>query len=287
MASIVGLSEVNCVQLVEGLNFQVSVKSMTSMTLIVDAGGLAIGGERCRVVPVGPQVNNVTCLFLPSFVPNEVLVQTLSPYGKVLSVNAGLMSGRRGVLTGTRFVRMEMSTTTPVPNHLRVSAHYVTFDYRGLQHVCWRCGSGDYYRAQCTAACCGCCGIHGHKNEGSDRPCRRCGDGHPTAVCPVRRSYSDAAAGAFPPLPPASAAAATARDALTKETTSTVQQPESANDKEEASSSGNRNAPCSPASSNEKEDRAIVDVTDRATQAPKETHAVADIVSTLAAIINP
>ncbi|KAH7985847.1 hypothetical protein HPB52_025370 [Rhipicephalus sanguineus] len=45
---------------------------------------------------------------------------------------------------------------------------------------------------------------HGLIADGCDRPCRRCGDGHPTVVCPVRRSYSDAATGAFPPLKPAS-----------------------------------------------------------------------------------
>lgn len=65
----------------------------------------------------------MTCLFLPSFVPNEVLVQELSPYDKVLSVISGLTSTRRGVITGARFVRVEMSTATPVPDYLRVSGH--------------------------------------------------------------------------------------------------------------------------------------------------------------------
>lgn len=173
------------------------------MSLIVNAGCLVIGGERVQVVPVGPQVTNVACLFLPSFVSNEALVQALSPYGKVLTVTSGLMSGRRGVLTGTRYVRMEMNAANPVPNYLRISGHRATFDYRGLQRVCRRCGSGDHLRAQCTTPYCGRCGVHGHVSEGCDRPCRRCGDGHPTVVCPVRRSYSDAAAGAFPPLTPA------------------------------------------------------------------------------------
>ncbi|KAH7953696.1 hypothetical protein HPB49_011437 [Dermacentor silvarum] len=121
-ASIVDLSEVYCVEHLRSLSFQVTVKSIASMTLIVNAASLVIGGDRCLVVPVGPQVTNVICLFLPPFVPNEFLVQALSPYGKVLAVNASFMSGRRGVLTGTRFVRMEMSTTTPVPNYLRISA---------------------------------------------------------------------------------------------------------------------------------------------------------------------
>ncbi|XP_065307978.1 uncharacterized protein [Dermacentor albipictus] len=196
-ASIVGLSEVYCVQHMGGLNFQVTVKSMASMTLIVNAGCLVIGGERCLVVPVGLQVTDVSCLFLPSFVPNEVLIQALSPYGKVLSVNAGLMSGRHGVLTGTRFVRMEMCTTNPVPNYLRVSGHRVKFDYHGIRSVCHRCGSSDHCHAQCTAPFCGHRGIDGHESKGCDCPCQRCGDGHPTVVCPELRSYSDAAAGAL------------------------------------------------------------------------------------------
>lgn len=211
-ASIVGLSEVHCVQHMGGMNFQVTVKSMASMTLIVDAGYLTIGGERIPVVPVGPQVTNVACLFLPAFVSNEVLVQALSPYGKVLTVTAGVMSARRGVLTGTRYVRMEMSPTNRVPNYLRVSGHRVTFDYRGLQRVCRRCGSSGHYRAQCTAPFCGRCGVHGHESEGCDRPCRRCGDNHPTTVCPVRRSYSDATAGTFPALPSVSPTATDERE---------------------------------------------------------------------------
>ncbi|KAH6925728.1 hypothetical protein HPB50_008990 [Hyalomma asiaticum] len=211
-ASIVGLSEVYCVQHQGAQNFQVTVKSMGAMSLIVDAGYLVIGGERVQVVPVGPQVTNVACLFLPSFVSNEALVQALSPYGKVLTVTSGLMSARRGVLTGTRFIRMEMNAANPVPNYLRISGHRATFDYRGLQRVCRRCGSSGHLRAQCTAPFCGRCGVHGHASDGCDRPCRRCGDGHPTVVCPVRRSYSDAATGAFPPLKPTSTATAASED---------------------------------------------------------------------------
>ncbi|KAH7949202.1 hypothetical protein HPB49_006291 [Dermacentor silvarum] len=242
-ASIVGLSEVYLVQRMGSINFQVTLKSMASMTLIV---------------------TNVTYLFLPSFVPKEVLLQALSPYGKFLSLNADLMSGRPGVLTGTRFAWMEINPTTPVPNYLRVSGHHLTFDYRGLQRVYLRRGSSDHYHTQCTTVFCGHCDIYGHESEGCDRPCRCWGDGRPTIVCTVRPSYADAAAEAFPPLPPQPAAVATARGAVTKEIALTPHQPASANDKEGASSSGNRGTPCSLASSTIKEDRAIDDVTDSA-----------------------
>ncbi|KAH6934547.1 hypothetical protein HPB50_025297 [Hyalomma asiaticum] len=154
-------------------NFQVTVKSTDAMSLIVDAGYLVIGGERVQVVPVGPQVTNVACLFLPSFVSNEALVQALSPYGKVLTVTSGLMSARRGVLTGTRFIRIECA------EDVVQAATY--------EHSAWR-------RFVVVAA--------------------RCGDGHPTVVCPVRRSYSDAATGAFPPLKPTPTATAASEDVV-------------------------------------------------------------------------
>ncbi|KAH6930130.1 hypothetical protein HPB50_010381 [Hyalomma asiaticum] len=213
-ASIVGPSEVYCVQHQGAPNFQVTVKSMGTMSLIVDAGYLVIGGERVQVVPVGPQVTSVACLVLPSFVSNEALVQALSPYGKVLTVTSGLMSARRGVLTGRRFIRIEMNAANTVPNYLSISGHRATFNYRGLQRVCRRCGSSGHLRAQCTAPFCGRWGVHVHSSDGCDRPCRRCGDGHPNVVCPVRRYYSDAAPGAFSPLKPTSPATAASEDVV-------------------------------------------------------------------------
>ncbi|KAH6922581.1 hypothetical protein HPB50_016733 [Hyalomma asiaticum] len=135
MASIVGLSEVYCVKHHEAQNFQVTVKSMGAMALIVDAGYLVTGGERVQAVPVGPQVTDIACLFLPSFVSNEALNQALSPCWKVLTLTSGLMSARRVVLTGTRFIRMEMNAAIPVPTYLRIPGHRSTFYYRGLQRA--------------------------------------------------------------------------------------------------------------------------------------------------------
>ncbi|KAH7931660.1 hypothetical protein HPB49_026222 [Dermacentor silvarum] len=103
---------------------------MAFMTLIVDSCRLAICGERGPVIPVSQQLTNVACLSLPSFVSDEVFGQALSSHGKVLFVNAGLMSGRRGELTLTCFIRMEMSTANPIHNYLRAPGHRVAFDYR-------------------------------------------------------------------------------------------------------------------------------------------------------------
>ncbi|KAG0438959.1 hypothetical protein HPB47_016798 [Ixodes persulcatus] len=57
-----------------GTNFQLSVTSSSAMSRIVNAGALTIGGTSVPIVPVGPQVASITCLYLPIYestpVPN-------------------------------------------------------------------------------------------------------------------------------------------------------------------------------------------------------------------------
>lgn len=201
-SSIVGIEEVYCVQHFGGRNYQVTVNSEAALAQIVDASHLIIRGERVAIVPLGPQVTQVTVLFLPCRVPSEVLAQALSPYGKVLHITRGLMGSRPTVTTGTRYVRMEMKASSPVPNYLKVAGHRVTCDYKGIQRVCRRCGDSGHFRMNCTAPFCGRCGVYGHDGKGCSLPCRRCGDPHATVACTIRPSYSEAASKDFPPLQP-------------------------------------------------------------------------------------
>ncbi|KAH6931757.1 hypothetical protein HPB50_000244 [Hyalomma asiaticum] len=65
------------------------VPTGTSTKTVVDVTASIVGlSERVQVVPVGPQATNVACLFLPSFVSSEALVQALSPHGKMLTVTS-------------------------------------------------------------------------------------------------------------------------------------------------------------------------------------------------------
>ncbi|KAH7951606.1 hypothetical protein HPB52_010798 [Rhipicephalus sanguineus] len=101
-SSVVGIEEVYCVQHFGGRNYQVTANSEAALAPIVDASHLNIRGERVAIVPLGPQVTQVTVLFLPCRVPSEALAQALSPYGKVLHITKGLMGSRPTVTTGTR-----------------------------------------------------------------------------------------------------------------------------------------------------------------------------------------
>nr|XP_037273014.1 uncharacterized protein K02A2.6-like [Rhipicephalus microplus] len=81
-SSIVQIEEVYCVQKFGGRNHQVTVDSEAGLAEIVDASHLIIRGERVAAVPLGPQVTQVTVLFLPCRNSSKVIAQALSPYGK-------------------------------------------------------------------------------------------------------------------------------------------------------------------------------------------------------------
>ncbi|KAG0428527.1 hypothetical protein HPB47_024507 [Ixodes persulcatus] len=168
---------------------------------------LTIGGTSVPIVPVGPQVTFITCLYLPIYVRNEALAAALSLYGKVLDIRFGVYQDHPNLRTGTRYIRMEMKESTPVPNFLRVSGHRATFDYRGLKRVCRRCQQEGHLKAACNVPYCTRCAAFGHDTVGCAAGCGRCGAAHATVDCTQRRSYSAVAGcgqGDFPALTPAS-----------------------------------------------------------------------------------
>ncbi|KAG0430112.1 hypothetical protein HPB47_022992 [Ixodes persulcatus] len=134
----VGKAESFSIQHLEATNFQITVLSKPAMAKIISAEGLTIGGARVSIVPVGPQVTTVTCLFLPVYISNDDIVAALSPYGKVLEVPFGVYQDHITIKTGTRYVRMEMLDSNPVPSFLCIAGHRATFDYRGIRRMCRR-----------------------------------------------------------------------------------------------------------------------------------------------------
>ncbi|CAN7989568.1 unnamed protein product [Ixodes hexagonus] len=199
VAGVVGLPEVYSAQHLGVQSFQIVVNSRSAAAKLKEAGAVPI-------VPVGPQVTNVTCMFLPTFVRNELLVQALSAHGKVLEITHAMYHRTPTVKTGTRHIKMEMKESDPVPNFLRVGGHRATFDYRGIKRVCRRCRGEGHIRANCTTEYCDRRAVFGHATEGCTVSCRRCGGSHATVDCAVRRSYSSMVSGTasseFPPLPP-------------------------------------------------------------------------------------
>ncbi|KAG0409905.1 hypothetical protein HPB47_012977 [Ixodes persulcatus] len=229
VSAIVGLPEIFSAQHLGGTNFQVVVNTRAATLKLREAGSVSIANQSVPIVSTGPQVTNVTCLFLPTFVRNDQLVQALAPYGKVIDVSYATYHRTATVKTGTRFIRMEMKEANPMPNVLRVAGHRATFDYRGLRRVCRRCRQEGYVRAQCTTGYCDRCGVFGHPTEGCTTNSRRCGGTHATVNCTAKRSYSSMVAGNyatdFPALDPGNATSPIAPEAPAVPPVSTVAPP--------------------------------------------------------------
>lgn len=207
VAGVVGLPEVYSAQHLGAQSFEIVINSRLAAAKLTEAGVITIASTQVPIVPAGPQVTNVTCMFLPTYVRNDLLVQALSAHGKVLEITHATYRSTPTVKTGTRYVRIEMKESDPVPNFLRIGGHRATFDYPGIKRVCRRCRLEGHIRANCTTEHCDRCAVFGHATEGCTSDCRRCGGSHATVDCVARRSYSSMVAGTassdFPPLSPA------------------------------------------------------------------------------------
>ncbi|KAG0419273.1 hypothetical protein HPB47_004236 [Ixodes persulcatus] len=181
VSAIVGLPEIFSAQHLGGTNFQVVVNTRAAALKLREAGSVSIANQSVPIASTGSQVTNVTCLFLPTFVRNDQLVQALAPYGKVIDVSYVTYHRTATVKTGTRFIRMEMKEANPLPNFLRVAGHRrrATFGYSVRRCYCDRCG------------------VFGHPTEDCTANCRRCGGTHATVDCTAKRGYSSMVAGNY------------------------------------------------------------------------------------------
>lgn len=187
-----------------GLSFQVVVSSQRARDLVFEAGGVISEDVEVPLTPVSStRTVYLTVKRLPEYVPDDALVRALAPYGSVQAFSFPVYKDRPAIRNGTRIVKFEMKR--PVPNFLVVGTDRALVDYKGIKKVCGRCGSEGHIRSDCKVSRCERCAVFGHPTAGCKAPCLRCGSGHATVDCVMRRSYSSAAKGERPGLKPVSA----------------------------------------------------------------------------------
>ncbi|KAG0416165.1 hypothetical protein HPB47_006649 [Ixodes persulcatus] len=160
-----------------------------------EADVVTIASTEVFIVPAGPQETNVTCMFLPTYVCNDLLIQALSTHWKVLQITHATYRSTPTVKIGTRYVRIEMKEPDPVPNFPRIGGHRATFDYPCIKRVSRRCRLEGHIRVNCKTEHCDRCPVFGHTTDGCTSDCRWCGDSHATVDCVAPRSFSSMVAG--------------------------------------------------------------------------------------------
>ncbi|KAH7939823.1 hypothetical protein HPB52_017921 [Rhipicephalus sanguineus] len=159
------------------------------------AEGFHVNNERVAVEAVGPPFTFVNVYRFTAYIPDEILTNALSQYGKVKSVTFATVASRQNNLNEVRVVKMQMSK--PVPNLTTIAGHRIICEYRGMRRVCARCGDVGHMATACSAEFCKRCGIFCHDTVGCEAECKRCGGRHGTKECFRKRSYVAAARG-FP-----------------------------------------------------------------------------------------
>lgn len=190
-----GEDSVLVLQHMGGSKFLVCTRNASQATRLMVAEGFRVNNERVAVEAVGPPITFVNVYRFPAYIPDEILTNALSQYGKVKSVTFATVASRQNKLNGVRVVKMEMSK--PVPNFTTIAGHRIMCEYRGMRRVCARCGDVGHMATACSAEYCKRCGIFGHDTVGCEAECKRCGGRHGTKECFRKRSYVAAARG-FP-----------------------------------------------------------------------------------------
>ncbi|XP_072143436.1 uncharacterized protein [Dermacentor andersoni] len=200
--ALVTVNEIYSVQHLGAFDFQVGINSAPAVHKLLEVGGLRLGNQAVALVPVARQVASVTCMYLPSYISDNEVAESLKIYGTTLKIEEARYKDRPSIRTGTRYLKMNMKHDNPLPNFARVSGHRATFEYRGVRRLCRRCSQEGHYKAQCETPFCRRCGIFGHPEETCSLACRRCGGAHASVDCTARKSYSMAAMEVddFPPL---------------------------------------------------------------------------------------
>ncbi|KAH7963779.1 hypothetical protein HPB52_022889 [Rhipicephalus sanguineus] len=135
---------------------------------------------------MGPPFTFVNVYRFPAYIPDEILTNALSQYGKMKSVTFATVASRQNKLNGVRVVKMEMCR--PVPNFTTIAGHRVMCEYRGTRRVCARYGDVGHMATACSAEYCKGCGTFGHDTVGCEAECKRCGGRHGTKECFRKRS---------------------------------------------------------------------------------------------------
>ncbi|KAH9364587.1 hypothetical protein HPB48_016139 [Haemaphysalis longicornis] len=127
--AIVPPTELYSVQHMGGLDFQIRVKTASAVRKFLDTNDLRIGSNIVTIEPATKQHVGIAVFFLPTFLTDDELAEAFEPYGKVVQIDSSRFRDKPYLITGLRYVKMEMRMDNPVPNFLRVSGQRATFDY--------------------------------------------------------------------------------------------------------------------------------------------------------------
>ncbi|KAG0410049.1 hypothetical protein HPB47_012837 [Ixodes persulcatus] len=163
--------------------FDVTALTGASVDSIIDAAASIVGKAK---------LFSIQHLGATNF---QITVSSKPAMAKIVNAEGLAIGGARDhptIKTGTRYVRMEMRDSNPVPDFLRIAGHRATFDIQGHPTSVPQVLPRGAFKAACKAEYCNRCATFGHTTEWCTTDCCRCGACHATVDCTSRRIYASA-----------------------------------------------------------------------------------------------
>ena len=157
-----------CVQFVPKHCIRVTFKTLEARQAVLTSG-VVLGSSHLTVFEADPTFTEVSIEHLPFEVPDDVIRETLSPYGAVQEISFQNYASSN-VYTGTRLVKMSLVADIPV--NLRFLRYPCRVLYRGQPRSCYICRADDHRAYACPI-------------RGKCRTCLR--PGHIARDCPTVR----------------------------------------------------------------------------------------------------
>lgn len=170
----IGETKVSGVQALSGHAFRVQFKS-ASWRHQFDINGIGFRGVTITPRPAYEEVKSVFVDRAPFQMPDQMIVDALAPYGRVLSVKSLTIQGFAAVKSGTRMVSMVISKA--IPAELRVAGFQLAFKYRGQDPTCFACHVVGHTAGNCPKS-------RKKRSGGGGNASQRSGKGHSTRPLP-------------------------------------------------------------------------------------------------------
>ena len=137
---------IKCVQSMPNGVFRVTCKTQDAFSWLC-TNGITIRNFQCTIMEAEPSYTLVRLFRCPFEVSDEAIVLALAPFGKVIHMKHESDRDFPSVVTGTRLVRMKLSSD--IPSRIKVKRYPCNVWYNGQPKTCRICGEEDHEAPTC------------------------------------------------------------------------------------------------------------------------------------------
>ena len=132
----IGERKVAAVQALSPYKYRVEFR-YSSDRHAADINGISFRGVHLQPLPAYEEVKSIFVDGAPLQMQDNILFETLAPYGRVISIQHLKVKGFESVRSGTR--RVSMVLTKAIPANINIGGFLVSFRYRGQPPTCFVC----------------------------------------------------------------------------------------------------------------------------------------------------